>query len=150
MADYRVPIKLYIFKNFLIWFKSYNSAIQLGRTNLFHRAFIFALRIFLHVLATVAVHFGFAKDRQGIDHGGAYSMQASGDFIAFPSEFSPGMQSGHNGFQSGDFGFFMYINGYPSSIIRHPHTIIRQKYNFNIIAESSHSFVARIIKNFPN
>ena len=54
---------------------------------------------------------------QRIDHGGAHTMEATGDFITASAEFSAGVENSINHFQSGFPRLGLDIHGDTASIV---------------------------------
>src|SRR3989338_2626768 len=137
-------------KNFRISLECHNSPVRFRSANFFDAGFGFALFVFLIVDATIAMHHHFAEDGKGVYNRSADPVKTAGDFVAFAAELAASVKRGHNGFKRRNFGLLVNINRNTTAVVRNPHSVTRQKYDFNIIAKTTHRFVARVVENFGN
>jgi hypothetical protein len=77
-------------------------------------------------------------------------VKTAGNFIAtiLSAKFASRMENGHDHLKGRDFGLFVYVDGDTATIVDHAHAIVREKRDFNIIGEASHSFVAGVVEDF--
>jgi hypothetical protein len=87
---------------------------------------------------------------EGVYHGHAHTVKATGNLVGFFVKLAPGVEPGHNQFQGADPFIGMNINRNTPAIILHPDNIVSLQDNKNLTAEALHRLVNRIIDHLKN
>ncbi len=83
-----------------------------------------------------------------VNCGHTNTMQTTADFIAAATEFTTGMQHGHDHLKSGDLLFRVNIHRNTTSIILYGDTFVFVNDDLNVVAKTGKCFVNRVVDNF--
>src|SRR3989338_9209827 len=157
MVHHFFEIKLDNRENSRVWLEDHYCAMFFGRADFFHRGAFpalslsngFALRIFLNINAPIFVDSHFAVNRKSVYNRCSNAMQSSRDFVTtiFTTEFSSGVEGGHNSLQSGNFCLFVNVDWNTSAIVCHANLVFGKKRQLDIVRKPPHGFIPGVIKN---
>src|SRR3989338_2985726 len=106
--------------------------------------------VLLDMSAAVAMHLSKYFGRKRVDDGYTDPVQTARDFVPFASEFTPGVEHCHHCLERRDFCFRMDLDGNASAIVGDTYEIVGQKRYLDVVAKSTHRFVARIVEDLPD
>ena len=85
---------------------------------------------------------------QGVDDGGADSVQSAGDRVGLAAELAAGVERGHDGFDAGDAGGGVLVNGDAASVVHDANGAVFVQGDLDAGAEPRHELVNGVVNDF--
>jgi hypothetical protein len=95
-------------------------------------------------------YFEINKFREGVDHGKAYSMKASGDLVATIVKFASSVEFGHHHFHRRTFLLFMDIDRDAAAVISDGDAVIDMNDDVDLGTISPEGFINAVVDQFMN
>ncbi len=119
-------------------------------SGLLHRPGRVAAAIRLPPHCAIAHHFDRALDRKRVDHRNAHTVQAAGDFVRLVIKLAARMQYGHDHFQRRLLLRRMHVHRNAASVVDYLNRAVGLKRHLDVIAESGHRLVNRVVDHLVN
>ena len=151
MRDDSIEFEFDLLKDRRVGFERDYGAVHF-RSGLFFRLSdrLAAIFVFLHEFPAVAMDFRTHMHGKCVHDGNTDAVKTARDFVSFAAEFSSGMEDGHDGLKCRDFGFRMNVGRNAAAVVSDTNAVARKERDFNVVGETAHSLVARVVENLPD
>ncbi len=141
-----------VLENSDVRLEEHDGTLLGGLSDGFHLGKRFSDLILLHVHTSVFVHEHLHVLRKRVHHRSAHAVETAGNFVTgiLSAELASGVKRGHDGLECRDFRLGMDAYRNTAAVINNAYVSARQKRNFNVVRESAHGLVARVIENLPD
>ena len=91
----------------------------------------------------------WVKTDKRVDDRCADAVKAAGNLVAgiLAAEFAAGMEHGHDHFEGGDLRLLVDVDGNAAAVVDHAHAIAGQERDLDVVGESAHGLIARVVEN---